>query len=90
MRTPTSTWKIIGVLAAALATGGGGTVGYSVLQARQEATAQALAELRQRHESDIACVRTLLDSLLVTSTRNSATLDMLVQLLRDHAGAEQR
>lgn len=88
-----STWKtIVAACAIVAAVGGGGTIGYEAIGARQDAIEESVRELRKTHCSDLAVVReqvtsmrTLLDTVLQHLASTEAKVDIAVKLLREDA-----
>jgi ribosomal protein S13 len=76
--------KLISTILTAIFAAGTAT-GYFVLPSSQASEAKQVRELEAKCDKDIESVREALDDLRVSASKSEAKLDLLVQMLRDHA-----
>lgn len=83
--------QLIGAIIAALVVlGGGGTAGGVLLESRGSSAAEkGLAELRLKHEADLAALRSVLDVLLIKTANSEGKLDSLITMVRDHMRSDR-
>ena len=84
--------KLAGIIIAGITTISGGTIGYRILETKQDNTTNELNAIQNRHDRDIndqrmqvTALNALIDVLIAKLSSTESKVDMLIEIVRDQA-----